>query len=159
MEQSYLHYEKQKGDMWCMYQVHGDGLFLSSLTQVSRPELYIWLLYLIFTPCCAFFVNGCSSPHFIELNFRQVRRISQIRYRALESHRETIKPWNMCLAVSEGGSAAWEVGKMVCTHAHSHTHTHAKHDKKLRTLTKIVYCFTYVWHTITHHGLMEFDTK
>lgn len=65
-------------------------LFCPASTQASQPEWCIRLLYLIFSPRCGFFVNGGSFLHFIELNSRQVRRIPQISYQALASHRETI---------------------------------------------------------------------
>ena len=67
-------------------------LFCPALTRASQPERGIGRPYLIFSPRRGFFVNGCSFPHFIELNSRQVRRIPQISYQAPASHGETIKP-------------------------------------------------------------------
>lgn len=102
-----------------------------ALTRASQPKWCIRLPYLIFSPLWGFFVNGCSFPLFIDLNSRQVRRIPQISYQALASHRETIKPWNMCLAVSQGGSACFGVGtstKMQGTQSTSMLNAHMYTD-------------------------------
>lgn len=126
---------------------------MASFLSCFDPVLPTWTVYQApvsdLHPACGFFVNGCSLPHFIELNSGQVRRIPQIRYQALESHRETIKPWNMCLAVSQGGRAAWEVGTIARTHTkhakNNFMHMHAHEYRHLHALyTDTAYCILFL---------------
>lgn len=126
------------GNRWC------DACIRSSWwpppTPCCDPFLPTWVVYRAplsdLHLACGFFVNSRSLPHFIELNSGQARRISQIRYQGLGSHRETIKPWNMCLAASQGGSTAWEVGTVVHPpkHARNLMHTSPHKYRLLHTL-------------------------
>lgn len=106
-------------------------LFLYPTSTWASRLWCIRLLYLIFCPHWNFLVSCCSFLHFTELNSRQVRRISQISSHALASYRETIKPWNMCLAVSLGDLLHAEWGTSVHRkHKYLHWHKHIQSNSQ-----------------------------